>query len=91
MPSIDLSSMGPAAAAAVIVYLFLKFLKDVMAKLTLSIEKNTQATVTNTKANKEVLKFMKNLNGKLAKAANQTIKEQKIEHQHVEVQTNAEG
>lgn len=42
-------------------------------KLSDSIDKNT-------KSNQEVLTFMKNLNGKLAKATIQTVNEQHVEH-----------
>lgn len=38
----------------------------------------------NTKSNQEVLTFMKNLNGKLAKATIQTVQEQTVEHQTIQ-------
>lgn len=41
------------------------------------------ASQEQTKASKEVLVFMKNLNGKLARATIQTVKEQRVEHQTV--------
>lgn len=44
----------------------------------------TQASKEQTKASKEVLTFMKNLNGKLAKATIQTVTEQTVEHQTVQ-------
>lgn len=46
--------------------------------------KLTQAVVKNTESNQEVLTFMKNLNGKLAKATIQTVQEQTVQHQTVE-------
>lgn len=52
--------------------------------------KLSHAVDRNTESNEEVLSFMKNLNGKLAKATIQTVKEQNVEHQHVE-QTVVEG
>lgn len=43
----------------------------------------TKASKQQTKASGEVLSFMKNLNGKLAKATIQTVHEQNVEHQTV--------
>ena len=43
-----------------------------------------EAVKKNTESNDQVLIFMKNLNGKLAKATIQTVKEQNVEHQHIE-------
>jgi len=48
-------------------------------KMSIAVEKNTSS-------NDEVLKFMKNLNGKLAKATIQTVKEQNVEHQTIKTQ-----
>lgn len=48
-------------------------------KLSTAVDKNTES-------NEEVLTFMKNLNGKLAKATIQTVKEQQVEHQTVKTQ-----
>lgn len=48
-------------------------------KLALAVDRNTQS-------NAEVLTFMKNLNGKLAKATIQTVKEQQVEHQTIKSQ-----
>lgn len=53
---------------------------------TASNKELTRASREQTKASGEVLLFMKNLNGKLAKATIQTVKEQKVEHQTVEHQ-----
>lgn len=54
------------------------------------LQEHTKAAISATKASeqqiqasKEVLTFMKNLNGKLAKATIQTVKEQKVEHQTI--------
>ena len=52
-------------------------------KLARAVDKNTDASITQTKSNSEVLTFMKALNGKLAKATIQTVKEQHVEHQEV--------
>lgn len=51
---------------------------------TVAAKEATQASKNQLQGSKEVLAFMKNLNGKLAKATIQTISEQHIEHQHVE-------
>lgn len=48
-------------------------------KLAIAVDRNTES-------NGEVLAFMKNLNGKLAKATIQTVKEQSVEHQTVKEQ-----
>lgn len=50
----------------------------------------TEASKQQVKASKEVLTFMKNLNGKLAKATIQTVQEQKVEHQTVNSQSIVE-
>lgn len=42
-------------------------------------------------ASKEVLTFMENLNGKLGKITHQTIQEQNVEHQTVEVERKKKG
>lgn len=64
----DLASLGPTAAAVVIVALFLKYMTDqskqqreLYVELKGSIDKNTQTT-------DETLTFMRNLNGKLERA-----------------------
>lgn len=43
----------------------------------------TKASREQTKASGEVLEFMKNLNGKLAKATIQTVQQQNVEHQTI--------
>ena len=65
----DLSTLGPAGAAVAIVFLFLKFLKESMGHLTASINRQVAASESQKKSSDEVLKFMKNLNGELKKAA----------------------
>lgn len=50
---------------------------------TIAANKQTAASKKQTEASQEVLKFMKNLNGKLAKITKQTIQEQDIKHQTV--------
>ena len=47
-------------------------------KMSNSSDNLTKAIKKNTESNDEVLSFMKNLNGKLAKATIQTIQEQKV-------------
>ena len=44
----------------------------------------TVAVVKNTEASDEMITFMKSLNGKLAKATIQTVKEQNVEHAHID-------
>jgi len=51
----------------------------------------TEASKQQVKASKEVLTFMKNLNGKLAKATIQTIQEQNVEHQTVQHRSESNG
>lgn len=46
--------------------------------------KATQASKEQVKASKEVLTFMKNLNGKLAKATIQTVQEQNVKNQTIQ-------
>lgn len=46
----------------------------------------SKASREQTKASTEVLQFMKNLNGKLAKATIQTVTEQNVEHQTIKHQ-----
>lgn len=53
-------------------------------KLATAVDKNTEASTAQIASNDQVLTFMKNLNGKLAKATIQTVKEQNVEHQHIE-------
>jgi len=53
-------------------------------KATQASEEQAKASRQQIKASKEVLAFMKNLNGKLAKATIQTIQEQNVEHQTVQ-------
>lgn len=60
-------------------------LADASDKLAKSNIKMAAAVDKNTESNDQVLTFMKNLNGKLAAATIQTIKEQHIEHQEVKV------
>lgn len=52
-------------------------------RLTPAIEKSATASENASSASLEALQFMRNLNGKLAKIANQTIQEQRVEHQTI--------
>lgn len=63
---------------------FAKTLSIDLQEHTKAAIKQADASDEQTKASKEVLIFMKALNGKLAKATIQTVQEQKVEHQHVE-------
>lgn len=53
-------------------------------KLTKATDKGTEASQNASSASLEALQFMRNLNGKLAKATIQTVQEQKVKHQTVE-------
>lgn len=88
--SVVIASLGIVATALAALIWITKYLMTEMKK---SIDKNTtshekvaQNTKANTKVTNETLKFMRNLNGKLAKITAQTITEQKVEHQTIEHQ-----
>lgn len=53
-------------------------------KLAKASDNLSKSVNKNTHSNQEVLTFMKNLNGKLAKATIQTVKEQNVEHQVIQ-------
>jgi hypothetical protein len=65
---------------------FAKQLSKDLQEHTKAAVNSTIASQEQTKASKEVLVFMKNLNGKLAKATIQTVQEQTVEHQTVKHQ-----
>lgn len=63
---------------------FAKTLSKDLQEHTKAAMQQVHASKEAVKASKEVLTFMKNLNGKLSKATIQTVQEQKVEHQHIE-------
>lgn len=84
---VALAAIGIVATAVAALVWIVKFL---MTEMRRSIDKNTKSheklsktTQKNTEVSNETLKFMKRLNGKLEKATIQTVKEQKVEHQHI--------
>jgi hypothetical protein len=85
--TVALSALGVlATCVALMAWVVKKVLGDVAPALTkhaetaeglgIAVEKNTQS-------NEELLTFMKNLNGKLAKATIQSVQEQNVEHQTI--------
>jgi hypothetical protein len=58
-------------------------MKESLDKNAAAHEKVAKATKLNTAVSQETLTFMKNLNGKLAKATIQTVKEETVEHQTI--------
>lgn len=69
MPAVDISSIGPAAAAVIIVFMFLKFLRDEGAKRDKREAQFSKTIQGNTKVTKATYDLLKNLNGELKKAA----------------------
>lgn len=57
-----LTSFGPAGAVVAVVWLFFKYLVPAIDRLSDKVEKSMAV-------DREMLKFMKNLNGELKKAA----------------------
>jgi len=66
---VDYSTLGPAGAAVIIVFLFLKFLRDESAKRDRREEQFVKTIEANTKVGKQTYDLLKNLNGELKKAA----------------------
>lgn len=87
--TVALAAMGVLATAVGAIIWLAKYFATTLGK---DMQEHTKAAVEATlaskeqvKASKEVLTFMKALNGKLAKATIQTVQEQNIEHQTVHV------
>lgn len=86
--TVSISAIGLAATAVAGVMWVVKYLAKELSR---DLREHTKAAVELTKAaqeqkeaSSEVLKFMRNLNGKLAKATIQTVQEQTVTHQTVE-------
>lgn len=78
----ELSQLGASGAVVVVVIIFLKYMKEEgikreesINKLGLTVDANTKATKELVKTNQEHYQFLKNLNGKLSKAVNDTARE----------------
>ncbi len=93
--TVALASLGVlATCVGLMVWVVKKVLNDIAPALnkhshaadgiTEATKKNTQASVKSIEASNEMLVFMKNLNGKLAKATIQTVNEQHVEHQTIQ-------
>ena len=92
--AVALAAIGLASTTVVGLIWLAKFVANTLGK---DLKEHTQAALHQTESNKElakasrqqtkasgeVLSFMKNLNGKLAKATIQTISEQNVENQVV--------
>lgn len=85
--AIALAAIGLAASSVAGLIWLAKFvaktLGEDLKEHTRAAINATEASKQQTKASKEVLTFMKNLNGKLAKATIQTVQEQNVAHQTV--------
>lgn len=91
--TVPLAAISLAATAIVGVIWLAKYLAKTLSH---DLREHTKAAVGLTiaaqeqkEASTEVLKFMKNLNGKLAKATIQTVQEQTVEHQTVKHSDNS--
>lgn len=88
--AVAITALGIVVTAVAALVWIVKFL---MLQMRASLDRNAkahlkvaEATNKNTKVSEETLKFLRALNGKVAKAAIQTVKEQHIDHQTVETQ-----
>ena len=93
--AVALAAIGLAGTTVAGLIWLAKFVANTLGK---DLKEHTQAAIHQTASNKElakaskeqikasgeVLEFMKNLNGKLAKATIQTVEEQRVQHQTVE-------
>lgn len=84
---VALAAIGLAGTAfAGVIWLakyFAKELSEDLKEHTKAAVQQTKAAEEQTEASKEVLKFMRNLNGKLEKATIQKVQEQTVNHQTV--------
>lgn len=85
--AVALAAIGLAASSVGGLIWLAKFVAKTLGEdlkaHTKAAERQTAASKKQTEASQEVLSFMKNLNGKLAKITKQTIQEQDIKHQTV--------
>lgn len=86
-------ALAAIAIVATSVGALIWIIKFLMKEMRLSLDRNAKAhlkvaaaTDKNTKVSQETLTFLRALNGKVAKATIQTIKEQKVEHQVIKKQ-----
>lgn len=86
--AVALAAIGLAASSVAGLIWLAKFVAKTLGK---DLQEHTKAAIKSAEASKkqveashEVLTFMKNLNGKLAKATIQTVEEQRVTHQTVE-------
>ncbi len=86
--TVALTALGIVITAVAALVWIVKFL---MLQMRASLDRNAkahlkvaQATNKNTKVSEETLKFLRALNGKVAKATIQTVKEQHVDHQIIE-------
>lgn len=73
----DISFLGPAGASVVIVFLFLKFMKEEADRREASYKNLSQAIKKNTEVSKETKEFLVNLNGSLKRVVKKKQKEAK--------------
>lgn len=88
--AVAIAALGIVVTAVAALVWIVKFL---MLQMRASLDRNAkahlrvaEATNKNTQVSEETLKFLRALNGKVAKATIQTVKEQHVGHQTVEVQ-----
>lgn len=75
MTALDISTLGPAGAAVIIVFLFLKFLRDEGTKRDRREAQFTKTIQGNTRVTKATYDLLKNLNGELRKAAQRKLEQ----------------
>lgn len=78
--AVALAAIGLASTTVIGFIWLVKFMAKTLGE---SLQNHTEAAIRQTEASEEVLTFMKNLNGKLARATIQKVKEQNVEHQTV--------
>lgn len=70
----DMSQVGAASAVVVVVYLFLKFMREQGEKNDESLRHLSKSIDRNTEVSDETHRFLKNLNGKLEEAVVDKVK-----------------
>jgi predicted nucleic acid-binding protein len=86
--AVALTALGVlATSVGLMAWVVKKVLSDVAPALTKHADTASElsdSVLENTKSNKEMLKFMKKLNGRLENAVIQKVAEQTVHHQHIE-------